>query len=231
MSKSAMAQRIGELRFFKTKKEAIEVVGGELRSDKKMPCKTFNLSAWHCKTGGLLADQEGTVCSECYARDGHYLMFRDDHAKGYAERLKNIDSIFWVDAMVKLIGDDKYFRWFGSGDLQSVPHLEKIVVIARMLPNCKFWLPTHEPKIIKGWLDKHQQDFPKNLIIRISATHIDKPAKLPKSLRGHANILTSTVHTEKPIKTECQSHHQGGACLDCRACWDSKVTNVSYKIH
>jgi len=44
MSKLAMTQRIGELRFFKTKKEAIEIVGGELRANKKMPCKTFNLS-------------------------------------------------------------------------------------------------------------------------------------------------------------------------------------------
>lgn len=231
MSKLAMTQRIGELRFFKTKKEAIEIVGGELRANKKMPCKTFNLSAWHCKTGGLLADQEGTICSTCYARNGHYLMFRDDHAKGYAERLKNIDSIFWIDAMVKLIGDDPYFRWFGSGDLQSLTHLEKIVIIARMLPRTKFWLPTHEPKIIKSWLDKHQQDFPENLIIRISAVYIDKPSKLPKSLQGYKNIKTSTVHTLQSIGIECNSHNQGGACLDCRACWDTSIDNISYKAH
>ena len=231
MSKLAMAQRIGELRFFKTKKEAIEIVGGELRANKKMPCKTFNLSAWHCKTGGLLANIPGTICHDCYARNGHYLMFRDDHAKGYAERLKNIDSIFWVDAMVKQIGNDPYFRWFVSGDLQSLEHLEKIVIIARMLPNTKFWLPTHEPKIVKLWIDKHLQEFPENLIIRISAVYIDKLDKLPKSLQGHTNIKTSTVHTFRPIIKECNSHHQGGACLDCRDCWDTSIDNISYKAH
>jgi hypothetical protein len=45
---------IQPIEFIKTKKEAAAIIGGELRNNKKMPCKTFNLSAWHCKTGGLL---------------------------------------------------------------------------------------------------------------------------------------------------------------------------------
>ena len=222
---------IQPIEFIRTKKQAREIIGGELRSNKKMPCKTFNLSAWHCKTGGLLATIPGTICHECYARNGHYLMYRDEHAKGYAERLKNIDSIYWIDAMIKQIGDDPYFRWFGSGDLQSVEHLEKIVIIARKLPDTKFWLPTHEPGMVKAWLDKHQQAFPDNLIIRISAVYIDKPSKLPKALQGYKNILTSTVHTVKPIKNECPAHMQEGACRDCRNCWSTKIANVSYKAH
>ena len=219
------------IEFIKTKKEAAAIIGGELRNNKKMPCKTFNLSAWHCKTGGLLAEKPGTICNECYARNGHYLMFRDDHAKGYSERLKNVDSIYWIDAMIKQIGNDPYFRWFASGDLQSLAMLEKIVIIARALPDTKFWLPTHEPGIIKSWLEKHQQAFPDNLIIRISAVYIDKPADLPKSLQGHKNILTSTVHTIAPIQSECPSHLQNGECRDCRNCWNTEVKNVSYKAH
>jgi hypothetical protein len=222
---------IQPIEFIKTKKEAASIIGGELRNNKKMPCKTFNLSAWHCKTGGLLASVPGTICSECYARNGHYLMYRDNHAGGYAERLKNIDSIYWIDAMIKQIGNDPFFRWFGSGDLQSVEHLEKIVIIARKLPDTKFWLPTHEPKIIKAWIDKHLQPFPKNLIIRISAVYIDKASKLPTSLQGHKNILTSTVHTVTPIQNECPSHKQNGECRECRNCWNTEVKNVSYKAH
>jgi hypothetical protein len=219
------------IEFIKTKKEAAAIIGGELRNNKKMPCKTFNLSAWHCKTGGLLAEKPGTICFECYARNGHYLMFRDDHAKGYSERLKNVDSIYWIDAMIKQIGNDPFFRWFASGDLQSLAMLEKIVIIARALPDTRFWLPTHEPGIIKSWLEKHQQAFPDNLIIRISAVYIDKPADLPKSLQGHKNILTSTVHTIAPIQSECPSHLQNGECRDCRNCWNTEVKNVSYKAH
>ena len=219
------------INFFKTKKDAIDYVGGKLRSNKKMPCKTFNTSAWDCQTGGKLSGIPGTVCYECYARDGHYLMYRDEHSKGYTERKKNMDQLYWVDAMIKQIGNDPYFRWFGSGDLQSLENLEKIVTIAERLPNTLFWLPTHEPKYIKAWLDKHRREYPKNLIIRISAVYVDKPCKLPKALQGHENILTSTVHTVKPIKNECQAHHQEGACQDCRNCWDTRFDNISYKAH
>jgi hypothetical protein len=216
---------------FKTKKETVEVIGGELRNNKKMPCKTFNLSAWHCKTGGLLASIPGTICNECYARQGHYAIYRENHAPGYDTRLKNVDSIYWVDAMIKQIGSDDYFRWFASGDLQSLEMLEKIVLIARALPNTKFWLPTHEPKFIKMWLTKHQQEFPENLIIRISAVYIDKPSTLIKSLQGYRNILTSTVHTITPIGKDCKAHDQNGECRSCRDCWDTDVKNVSYLAH
>ena len=216
---------------FKTKKQAVEVIGGELRSNSKMPCKTFNLSAWDCKTGGILASIPGTICSECYARRGHYAIYRENHAPGYDKKLQNVDSIYWVDAMIKLIGNDAHFRWFGSGDLQSLEMLEKIVIIARALPETLFWLPTHEPKFVKMWLNKHQQEFPENLIIRISAVYVDKPSKLPKSLEGHKNILTSTVHTVKTIGQECIAKDQGGECKDCRSCWNTEVKNVSYKAH
>ena len=139
-----------------------------------------------------------------------------------------MDSIYWVDAMIKQIGTDDYFRWFASGDLQSLEMLEKIVIIARALPNTKFWLPTHEPKFIKMWLAKHQQEFPENLIIRISAVYIDKPSTLIKSLQGYKNILTSTVHTVTPIGKDCNAHNQNGECRSCRDCWDTDVKNVSY---
>jgi len=43
---------------------------------------------------------------------------------------------------------------------------------------------------------------------------------------------TSTVHTtSKVIGYECPAYKQGGACLDCRACWNSNIKNVSYKQH
>jgi len=216
---------------FITKKSASEYLDYKLADNKKMPCKTFNLSAWDCKTGGILADDPKSVCHGCYAKKSHYLIYRENHAPGYDKRMRSIDSIHWVDAIIKLIGDDKYFRWFASGDLQSVNMLNKIVQIAEKMPNTKFWLPTHEPKIIKGWLKEYKRSFPKNLIIRLSAVHVDKESKIPKSLQGHQNILTSTVHTIDPIGNNCLAPKQNGACESCRACWDTKIKNVSYKAH
>jgi len=43
---------------------------------------------------------------------------------------------------------------------------------------------------------------------------------------------TSTVHkNKKPIGRECPSYKQDGECGSCRACWNHKVKQVSYKEH
>lgn len=215
---------------FFTKKSAELIVGGAIRDNKKMPCKTWNLSAWDCKTGSKLAKVAGSICSECYAKAGFYNTYRESHAEGYKKRLDSIDNPNWVNAMIKLIGNDPYFRWMASGDIQSLDHLKKIVQIAELMPQTKFWLPTHEVNIVKDYVKSGL--VPVNLIIRISAVYIDKPCSLPKSLEGHANILISNVHkVEKPMGFNCNAPSQGGACLDCRACWDTSVKAISYHAH
>jgi hypothetical protein len=132
--------------------------------------------------------------------------------------------------MVKLIGDKPYFRWHDSGDLQSVEHLSKIAQVARRLDKTLFWLPTREANIVKDFLKT--ESIPVNLVIRISAMFIDEPAKLPRSLQNQANILTSTVHSQKELTGfKCKAPSQQGQCGSCRACWDNTVTNVSYLAH
>lgn len=132
--------------------------------------------------------------------------------------------------MVKLIGNKPFFRWHDAGDLQSVDHLIKIATIARHLPKTLFWLPTREYDIVKAFVQT--ESIPVNLVIRMSAMMIDAPAKLPRSLKGFANILTSTVHKNKELNGfKCVAPSQQGKCGSCRACWDNTVTNVSYHAH
>ena len=132
--------------------------------------------------------------------------------------------------MVKLIGNKPFFRWHDAGDLQSVEHLSKIVQIARRLDKTLFWLPTREANIVKDFLKT--ESIPVNLVIRISAMMIDQPAKLPRSLQGQVNVLTSTVHKNLELTGfKCVAPSQQGKCGSCRACWDNTVTNVSYRAH
>ena len=42
--------------------QAKEIIGGDLSATTKMPCKSFNLPAWECRTGSKLAKIPGTVC-------------------------------------------------------------------------------------------------------------------------------------------------------------------------
>jgi len=50
-------------------------------------------------------------------------------------------------------------------------------------------------------------------------------------MRGHT--LTSTVHRkgEHQHGHECPAPKQGNNCGDCRACWSTKVLNISYTKH
>src|SRR4051794_17061788 len=38
----------------------------------KMPCPAWDISAFRCRIGSVLAQQEGTTCSRCYSRKGRF---------------------------------------------------------------------------------------------------------------------------------------------------------------
>ena len=102
---------------------------------------------------------------------GNYLY--DNVNQCHQRRLEAISNPEWVDAMVYLMvyHSLNYFRWFDSGDLQSVDHLQKIVEIAKRLPQVQFWLPTQERNIITKFLKT--DTIPSNLIIKISNQFIN----------------------------------------------------------
>ena len=217
------------IQLFKTKKEALAISGGCTKTTK-MPSESYSLPAKACITGSKLVNVKGSVCEGCYALKGNYHRFAKTIEPLQYKRLESIKNPLWVEAMVKLIGNKPFFRWHDAGDLQSVEHLSKIVQIARRLDKTLFWLPTREANIVKDLLKT--ESIPVNLVIRISAMMIDQPAKLPRSLQGQVNVLTSTVHKDLELTGfKCVAPSQQGKCGSCRACWDNTVTNVSYRAH
>jgi len=209
---------------FKTIKEALEFVGG-LSSPSKMPSYAYGLSAKKCITGAKLAKIEGSICNDCYALKGMYGEWNKNVSNAHMRRHEAISRPEWVSAMVFIITQKKmtYFRWHDSGDIQSFQHLLNIVSIAEACPSVKFWIPTREKKFINAYLEMFEE-FPENLIVRVSATMMDTEAG--------EYLHTSTVHKDKDaLGLECKAPAQGGKCLECRACWDKSVKNVSYKQH
>jgi len=211
---------------------------GTLTSTSKMPCKSYSLPTEACITGFKMAQIAGSICNSCYANKGFYRAYEATIKPSQFARLDSVtnacetneDALFWVSGMVALIGSDSYFRWHDSGDLQSIHHLNLIVLVARATPNTKHWLPTREYGIVKEYIDIFGvESLPENLMIRLSAMYPDKAVIIPKSLQGIATITASNVHTDKPIGNACNAPNQGGACLDCRLCWGNEV--VSYAMH
>ena len=209
-----------------TLKKAKQLTGGGISNvNKKMPGYTYGLSAKRCKTGGKLQQVPGSVCFNCYAMKANY--FYPSVVTGHARRLRSIDNKNWTAAMIQLIThyEKNYFRWHDSGDIQSLEHLAKICAVAAGTPHIKHWLPTREAGILKEFKETGGV-IPSNLVIRLSATMINGA---PSNIHDHSSTVPTPGVT--PIGSACNAGKQGGRCLDCRACWDPNIKNISYEKH
>ena len=207
----------------KSKAAAIKIVGS-LGKPSKMPGLSYGISAKLCKVGAALAKIVGSTCHGCYALKANYSY--PSVQKAHAKRAESITDPQWPAAMTYLIeqSGESYFRWHDSGDLQSFQHLINIVTIAENLPKVSFWLPTREKALINQYIRAFGA-FPANLCVRVSAAMVDS-----KPMQGFQN--TSTVHDQgEAIGFSCPAQSQGNKCLDCRACWNTSVANVSYHRH
>lgn len=217
-------------------KSTAKAIHGGLTQTTKMPCKSYSLPTIACRTGFKMAQIAGSICASCYANKGFYSMYAKTIEPAQHARLDSILALtdedaraLWLSAMVSSIGQDRYFRWHDSGDLQSLEHLELIADVCKATPDCQHWLPTREYAIVKSYIAKHGA-IPANLVIRLSAMYPDRPVTIPASLQGIPGITASNVHTIKPIGQACAAPDQNGECRDCRACWD-RQTVISYSMH
>lgn len=207
-------------------KQAVKIIGS-LGKPSKMPGYAYGTPAELCKTGSKLRKQKGTVCSKCYAMKGFY-MFSNVKPMFY-KRFKAMKHPRFVEAMTLVIEhktkQTKYFRWKDSGDIDSLAELERIVQVCQNTPKVKHWLPTREVKIVNDYL-KIYKTFPGNLAVRVSSPMVNG-----QPLPSFPN--TSTVHSagKKWYGKKCIAYKQDNQCKDCRACWNTKVKNVSYKQH
>ena len=98
-----------------------------------------------------------------------------------------------------------------------------ILEICKLTPDIKHWIPSKEYKMWRQVLKI--QKLPDNVVLRISSPNIDQ-----EPLKGFNN--TSTVHkNKKAFGLECIAYKQDGKCLECKACYNSKVKNISYPLH
>ena len=210
-------------------KEAEEMVGG-LSAPSKMPSYAWSLSAKRCGVGSKLAKVKGSVCYNCYALKGRYMFGMVQGALERRFNAWNNDREKWVDAMIyimhnkKHIIDTGHFRWFDSGDIQGEDMLSDINTVAWASPNISFWLPTKEYKLIKDT----ELDIAPNLVIRVSNPNVNS-----STINGYTHI--STVYSKDMLENSegyiCPASKQNNECKECRACWNDKVSEVSYIAH
>ena len=213
-------------------KEAENMVGG-LSAPSKMPSYAWSISAKRCGIGSTLAKVKDSVCYNCYALKGRYMfpMVQDALERRYKAWESNREQ--WVDAMIyimhnkKHIVDTGHFRWFDSGDIQGWDMLKDMNTVAWASPHIRFWLPTKEYKLIKDY----DIDVAPNLVIRVSAPNVDKGFT---DVKGNFKYI-STVYNKDTLHMAmghvCPASKQGNECGSCRACWNDKISEVSYIAH
>lgn len=218
-------------------KDSLALVGG-LSHPSKMPWWGWSTPASACITGGKLAKQEGTVCSGCYALKGFYMFPGAQtamHRRMAAARnprfveafIIALENLYLKTRKRRANGDrENRFRWFDSGDLQSVEMLIKINDIALGTPQVQHWLPTREAKIVSAFLEKHGV-FAPNLCVRISVAMVGSlPTRRPQGLP----FATVGVDESDAVNQCPASRFQNNECRDCDACW-SRDTDINYPLH
>jgi hypothetical protein len=204
--------------------EQAKEIAGTLSKTGKMPGYSTSIPAWFCKTGSKLAKRAGSVCSKCYALRGRY---RFGNVKAAMERrAAGLTHPRWVEAMTLLIQSfqaEGHFRWFDSGDFQSVSHISKVMEVCHRTPSVKHWIPTHEVKMYDTWLQRGGVK-PKNVLVRFSADMLDEtpPPDRPGS-------MVYTGDTPPTGAWDCPARFQGNRCLTCRKCW-SETKLVAYPL-
>jgi hypothetical protein len=198
----------------------------KLSKASKMPCRSWSLQALDTCPASIGADGELVdACKGCYATDGNY---RFSNVK--APRLHNREDwkqTDWVDAMVAELDNDRYFRWFDSGDMYSLKLAEKIYAVMVATPWTRHWLPTRMHKFAKFADILAKMEALPNVVVRLSSDSINGDI-----IAGNTtSTIIPTISHRKPKMTICEAYERDGKCATCRACWDKDVEVVAYVAH
>jgi hypothetical protein len=170
---------------------------------------------------GVLVD----ACKGCYATTGNY-----NYPNVKAPRLSNREDwqrIDWVSDMVQALQNDRFFRWFDSGDMYTLGLAEKILEVMRLTPWCSHWMPTRMHKFPKFSLVLQEMKALPNVSVRFSSDSVN--GQFTKGLHGSV-IVADPDQTTKDM-TLCRAYENAGKCSGCRACWDRSVKVIAYPAH
>lgn len=165
------------------------------------------------------------ACKGCYATQGNY---RFTNVKAPREHNKqDWQRMEWADDMVQALGNDRFFRWFDSGDMYSLALAEKILEVMQRTPWVSHWLPTRMHKFPKfRQVITAMQALP-NVVVRPSSDSV--VGQYTKGL--HGSTIIPTIDDAKKGMSVCQAYKHEGKCSGCRACWDKNVKVVAYVAH
>ena len=172
---------------------------------------------------GVLVD----ACKGCYATTGNY-----NYPNVKAPREFNRtdwERLAWVDNMVNELNNDRYFRWFDSGDVYSLALAEKILEVMQRTPWVKHWLPTRMHKFPKFRMVFDAMRKLDNVSVRFSSDSIT--GEYIPGLHGSVIGPDAATYQDYAGSSLCRAYENEGKCSGCRDCWDKTVDLICYPAH
>ena len=200
----------------------------------KMSCRSWSLQALEtCKGAFDLNGEIVKACQGCYALKGNYRF--SNVKKSRAHNLEDCKREEWVNDMVIELDNDRYFRWFDSGDIADIRLAKKILEVMKRTPWCNHWLPTRTYKFEAFRKILEEMNALPNVVVRYSSDSTDGEKKVydrrGKEIKAKYTSSILKEYIESKGNHLCPSSKQDGKCLTCRACWSKDVKNVNYLLH
>lgn len=175
------------------------------------------------KAPGELVD----ACKGCYATTGNY-----NYPNVKAPRIHNREDwtrLDWTDDMVRELENDRFFRWFDSGDMYTLGLAEKILEVMQRTPWCKHWLPTRMHKFPKFRLVLDAMQTLDNVMVRFSSDSVT--GEFIPGLHGSVIGPSADTFVQIDGAALCRAYEHGGKCNGCRACWNKDIPLICYPAH
>jgi len=188
--------------------------------------RSWSLQARETCPGSIGRDgQLVPACAGCYAVGGNY---RYPNVK--APRVENRDDWQrpeWVADMVAALRNDRYFRWFDSGDMYAIGLAEKIYAVMAATPDVRHWLPTRMHKFPKfADVIARMRALP-NVVVRASSDSVTGDY----TPGVHGSTIVPAIDAVPAGATLCAAANNAGKCGSCRACYSKDVAVVAYVAH
>lgn len=188
--------------------------------------RSWSLQARETCPGSFGSDGELVpACQGCYAVGGNY---RYPNVK--EPRIENRGDWKrdgWADDMVAALRNDRFFRWFDSGDMYALPLAEKILEVMTRTPWVRHWLPTRMHKFSKfADVLARMQALP-NVMVRPSSDSVTG-----EYVPGiHGSTIVPALDQVPEGATLCHAANNAGKCGPCRACYSKDIAVVAYVAH
>ena len=194
----------------------------------KMPCRSWSLQA--LDTCPASRDKNGALvpaCKGCYAVGGNY---RFKNVKSVREEnRKDWKRDDWTQDMIEEMNlNDRFFRWFDSGDIYSIKLAKKILEVCTATPFVFHWIPTRMYKLGKFRPILERLNALPNVVVRYSSDGVN--GETIDGAEFQSTIISDKTKLNSSLKI-CRAYENGGKCAKCRACWSKENKIIAYIGH